>query len=85
MDRMAPPKTILCTPAIRVGIADISSCTYRAPRCMAVQPGVQGSGLPGKSVRLLRTAITPDDVAEAVRKFWVSLGCEVTSMDIATS
>jgi 3-hydroxybutyryl-CoA dehydrogenase len=85
MDRMAPPKTILCTPAIRVGIADISSCTYRAPRCMAVQPGEQGSGLPGKSVRLLRTAATPDDVAEAVRKFWLSLDCEVTSMDIATS
>jgi 3-hydroxybutyryl-CoA dehydrogenase len=82
IDRMAPPKTIICTPAVQVGIADIASCTYRAPRCMAVRPAVEGERLPGTAVRLLRTPVTTEDVAEAVKDFWVSIGCAVVSIDV---
>ncbi len=36
LDRMAPPKTILCTPSTAMSITDLASCTYRADRCVAV-------------------------------------------------
>ncbi len=29
LDRMAPPRTILCTPMESMGISDLASCTYR--------------------------------------------------------
>jgi 3-hydroxybutyryl-CoA dehydrogenase len=36
MDRMAPPKTILCTPSYALSITDLASCVYRPERCVAV-------------------------------------------------
>jgi 3-hydroxybutyryl-CoA dehydrogenase len=49
IDRMAPPKTILCTPSYALSITDLASCVYRPARCVAVQ-GEIGAG---KAVRLL--------------------------------
>ena len=49
IDRMAPPKTILCTPSHALSITDLASCVYRPGRCVAVQ-GEIGAG---KTVRLL--------------------------------
>lgn len=37
IDRMAPPRTILCTPSEVLSIADLASCTYRAERCFALR------------------------------------------------
>ncbi len=37
LDRMAPPRTVLCTPTTALSITDLASCTYRADRCVAVQ------------------------------------------------
>lgn len=37
MDRMAPPRTIFCTPTV-LSIADLGSCTYRPERCVALEP-----------------------------------------------
>ena len=37
LDRMAPPRTVLCTPTRALSIADLASCTYRADRCIAVR------------------------------------------------
>ena len=37
MDRMAPPKTILCTPTQTLSIGDLAACTYRADRCIALR------------------------------------------------
>ena len=34
IDRMAPPKTILCTPSEALSITDLASCTYRPNRCL---------------------------------------------------
>jgi 3-hydroxybutyryl-CoA dehydrogenase len=82
LDRMAPPKTILCSPMKAVGIADVASCTYRAPRCIAVQPALPGEPLPGSAVKLLRGPKTSDEVIEAVREFWMAIGCEVTAVDL---
>lgn len=36
-DRMAPPRTILCTPTRTLSIADLASCVYRPERCLAVR------------------------------------------------
>ena len=37
IDRMAPPKTILCTPSFALSITDLASCVYRPERCFAVR------------------------------------------------
>lgn len=37
VDRMAPPRTILCTPTDVLSIADLASCVYRPERCVAVR------------------------------------------------
>lgn len=40
LDRMAPPRTILCTPTSALSIADLASCTYRPQSCFALRfPG----------------------------------------------
>jgi 3-hydroxybutyryl-CoA dehydrogenase len=36
LDRMAPPRTILCTPSTALSIADLASCTYRPQLCFAL-------------------------------------------------
>jgi 3-hydroxybutyryl-CoA dehydrogenase len=37
LDRMAPPRTILCTPTNALSITDLASCTYRAGLCVALR------------------------------------------------
>ena len=37
LDRMAPPRTILCTPTHTLSIADLASCTYRPQLCFALR------------------------------------------------
>ena len=43
VDRMAPPRTILCTPTQSLSISDLAACTYRAERCVALH--TTGAGL----------------------------------------
>src|SRR3984885_11567694 len=40
IDRMAPPKTILCTPSEVLSITDLASCVYRPEQCVAVRGGL---------------------------------------------
>ena len=37
VDRMAPPRTVVCTPTDVLSIADLASCVYRPERCLAVR------------------------------------------------
>ena len=37
IDRMAPPRTILCTPSEALSITDLASCVYRPERCFALR------------------------------------------------
>src|SRR3982074_690309 len=53
IDRMAPPKTILCTPSYSLSITDLASCVYRPERCVAVRGELTGAG---SRVRLLHPA-----------------------------
>ena len=56
IDRMAPPKTILCTPSRVLSITDLASCTYRADRCIMVR----GELNPGTTVELLKAKPTSE-------------------------
>lgn len=41
IDRMAPPKTILCSPTEALSITDLASCTYRPDRAFAIRGGLE--------------------------------------------
>lgn len=44
LDRMAPPRTILCTPTRTLSITDLASCTYRPSLCIALRSQTQNTG-----------------------------------------
>lgn len=74
IDRMAPPKTILCTPSEALSITDLASCVYRPERCVAVRGNLVAAG---STVRMLY----PDGAVEAtlatVANFLHALGLRV--------
>lgn len=73
LDRMAPPRTILCTPTNGISITDLASCTYRDDRCLAVR------GILGQSVRLLYPASANPSALDQAKKFLELIGNEVTA------
>lgn len=70
LDRMAPPRTILCTPTNALSITDLASCTYRAERCV----GLRGGSLLGGDVELMRSRFLNAEVETAVVAVWERLG-----------
>jgi 3-hydroxybutyryl-CoA dehydrogenase len=78
IDRMAPPKTILCTPSYALSITDLASCVYRPERCFAVRGDlVRGDAAVAPIVRLLYPAATLESIVETVRVFLRTLGVAV--------
>lgn len=71
LDRMAPPKTILCTPSEALSITDLASCVYRPDRCVAVR----GELVRGP-VRVLYPAAVAEGTLQAVGGFFRALGAE---------
>jgi 3-hydroxybutyryl-CoA dehydrogenase len=43
LDRMAPPRTLLCTPTRTLSITDLASCTYRPSLCIALRGQTQNA------------------------------------------
>jgi 3-hydroxybutyryl-CoA dehydrogenase len=77
IDRMAPPKTILCTPSYALSITDLASCVYRPERCVAVRGNLLRGGEAEPSVvRLLYPAAADEGVLAAVAGFLQALGVE---------
>ena len=77
IDRMAPPKTILCTPSYTLSITDLASCVYRPERCVAVRGNLlRGGGAVAPVVRLLYPAAAAESTLKAVGKFLRALGVE---------
>lgn len=70
VDRMAPPKTVLCIPTRVLSIGDLASCTYRVERCIGAQ-------VAGRGVELVAGARTSAETIALVREFWAGLGYEV--------
>jgi 3-hydroxybutyryl-CoA dehydrogenase len=78
IDRMAPPKTILCTPSYALSITDLASCVYRPERCVAVRGNlIRGDAAEPPVVRLLYPAAAAESTLSAVDKFLQALGVEV--------
>jgi len=77
IDRMAPPKTILCTPSYALSITDLASCVYRPERCVAVRGDlIRKSAAVPTVVRLLYPAAADETVLGAVATFLQALGVE---------
>jgi 3-hydroxybutyryl-CoA dehydrogenase len=71
VDRMAPPRTVLCTPT-QLSISDLASCTYRADRCTALLPFGEETDL------VLVCADATSTATEQVTSGWLrSLGYNV--------
>lgn len=83
VDRMAPPKTLVCTPSDAQSITDIASCTYRAEGCVAVRTPVGSASTlaDAPAVRLLRSPMTSAGTITLVAAFWTALGKTVTVED----
>jgi 3-hydroxybutyryl-CoA dehydrogenase len=82
IDRMAPPKTILCTPSYALSITDLASCVYRPERCVALRGNLSGGLMGGDAavppvVRLLYPAAVAEATLTAVERFLQALGVEV--------
>lgn len=73
IDRMAPPKTILCTPSDALSITDLASCVYRPERCVALRGQLADSGM----VRVLYPEAAAEAALLAVEGFLGALGFEV--------
>lgn len=75
IDRMAPPKTIMCTPSEALSITDLASCTYRGAQCIAVRGDLGAAG----GVRVLHPDYAPAATLDCVRAFFAALGSVVTA------
>ena len=73
IDRMAPPRTVMCTPSACLSITDLASCTYRQDRCVMVR----GDWTAGGTVRILLAAMTSETTLAMASEVFVRLGCSV--------
>ena len=75
LDRMAPPRTVLATPTIRLSITDLANCTYRPEKVIAI--AAEASALTAKGGGVIEHCIHDRTSAETigiVRDFWERLG-----------
>ena len=72
LDRMAPPRTILCTPTSALSIADLASCTYRPQLCFGLRFAEPDSA------ELIHTSRSSSEALSAITNFLTSAGFAVT-------
>ena len=66
LDRMAPPRTVLCIPTRALEIDDLASCTYRADRCVGVD-------LESDPIEIIAGRLSGEAALAVVKAFWLSL------------
>jgi 3-hydroxybutyryl-CoA dehydrogenase len=71
IDRMAPPRTVMCTLSDALSITDLASCTYRPDRCVMMR----GAVVAGSSVRVLSASTTSDSTRDLAASLLQSIGC----------
>ncbi len=76
IDRMAPPKTILCTPSYALSITDLASCVYRPDRCIAVRGDLTAKAA---KIRLLHPTNASKSVLAASEDFLQALGLKTST------
>src|SRR5580704_1987077 len=74
IDRMAPPKTILCTPSFALSITDLASCVYRPDRCFAIRGDLTDKTA---EIRLLHPANACKLMLAETEDFFRALGVKV--------
>lgn len=74
LDRMAPPKTIICSPLEVVSLSDLASCTYRADLCIGVRPLSECGLLNAESVGLVRGTLTSKKTEQTAEAAWRRMG-----------
>jgi 3-hydroxybutyryl-CoA dehydrogenase len=72
LDRMAPPRTILCTPTRSLSITDLASCTYRPAQCVGLRRA--SADLLGGDVEIVRSRFLEPSVERAMGEFLGGLG-----------
>jgi 3-hydroxybutyryl-CoA dehydrogenase len=78
LDRMAPPRTILCTPSTALSIADLASCTYRPQLCFALRFSQQDAA------ELVYTSRSSHQVLAALEHFLATIGFLITTQQDPT-
>jgi 3-hydroxybutyryl-CoA dehydrogenase len=80
IDRMAPPKTILCTPSYALSITDLASCVYHPERCVAIRGNLTApAATPNSPLRLLHPDSTIPAILSATADLFTALGFAVHS------
>ena len=75
LDRMAPPRTVLATPTMRLSITDLANCTYRPEKVIAIAAEASSlSANAGSEILLRTTPLTAPETAALLRMFWERLG-----------
>jgi len=75
LDRMAPPKTVLCSPMRETSISDLQACTKRADRCIAITPPPATKDWQSLAEATLLAGKTTSEVTIAVaRSVWQRMG-----------
>lgn len=74
IDRMAPPRAVMCTPSEVLSITDLASCTYRPDRCIMVRGLIAGNRL-----RLITASGTTPETTMLTHQLFASMGYLVTS------
>jgi len=78
LDRMAPPKTVFATPTLNMSIEDLSGCTYRPDRCIAIVAAprkmAELEGQEDAAIELRTAAATSEQTIALVTGFWQLLG-----------
>ena len=69
LDRMAPPRTVLCIPTACLSLTDLASCTYRGDRCV----GLRGD-LMSEEIGVIHGRLTATESVDAVAAWLRRLG-----------
>jgi 3-hydroxybutyryl-CoA dehydrogenase len=78
IDRMAPPRTILCTPSEALSITDLASCVYRPERCIALRGNLADpKNAANRPLRLLYPATATPAILSATATLFTALGFNV--------
>jgi 3-hydroxybutyryl-CoA dehydrogenase len=76
IDRMAPPRTIMCTPSESLSITDLASCVYRPERCFALRGSLIAQ--PGNNaLRIIHPPAAKPELLTATEAFFKALGLTI--------
>jgi 3-hydroxybutyryl-CoA dehydrogenase len=77
LDRMAPPRTILCSPMRDTSVSDLQACTYRADRCIAIAPPEMKDWQSLAEATLIAGKTTSEATIAVARDVWQRMGKQV--------